>query len=201
MKRKPTEVRQAEIVEAAMRIIVAKGARRFTAQLIADEVGMTAGGIFRHFSSMDEIVDAVLDRMEEVLFQGFPPSAEDPWDRLKEFFEHRVQVMVEHPDISRILLSDHLAHLGDGKPASRVERLKRRSRRFVTRCLQEAAASGAMASDVSVNAATVMVLGAILAVGHSTTRVADETETKQLTAEVWRALEKMRHVSGTNSQR
>jgi len=201
MTRKPTEVRQAEIVGAAMKIIAAKGGKHFTAQLIADEVGMTAGGIFRHFASMDEIVGAVIDRMEEVLFRGFPPSAEDPWDRLREFFGHRVRVMAEHPDISGILLSDHLAHLGGKKPAARVKELKRRSRQFVTQCLQEAADSGAMASDVSVDAATVLLLGAILAVGHSTTRVPDETETTRLTAEVWSAIEKMRYSPATESPR
>lgn len=192
MKRKPTEVRQAEIVEAAMKIIAAKGGKRFTAQHIADEVGMTAGGIFRHFSSMDEIVEAVLDRMEEILFEGFPPSSQDPWGRLREFFGHRVQVMAEHTNISRILLSDHLAHLGGDKPAARVKELKLRSRKFVTECIEEAAKSGVLANNVSVNAATVLVLGAILAVGHSTTRVSNEVEIERLTAEVWSAIERMR---------
>ncbi len=201
MKRKPTEVRQVEIVEAAMRIVAAKGGKRFTAQHIADEVGMTAGGIFRHFSNMDNIVEAVLDRMEEILFEGFPPSAEDPWDRLREFFGHRLRVMAEHADISRILLSDHLAHLGGDKPAARVEELKLRSRNFVTACLREAAKNGAVAGDVSVEAATVVVLGAILAVGHSTTRVSDETKTARLTGEVWRAIEKMRRSPATGSRR
>jgi AcrR family transcriptional regulator len=192
MKRKPTEVRQAEIVEAAMRIIASKGAKRFTAQLIADEVGMTAGAIFRHFANMDEIVEAVVDRMEAVLFEGFPPAAEDPWDRLRAFFEHRVRVMVNHPDISKILLSDHLSHLGGEKPDARVKELKRRSRQFVAQCLQDAADRGAMANGVTVNGATILVLGAILAVGHATTRVADESETDGLTTEVWSAIEKMR---------
>jgi AcrR family transcriptional regulator len=201
MKRKPTDVRQAEIVEAAMTVIAAKGAKRFTAQLIADEVGMTAGGLFRHFSSMDEIVEAVLDHMEGILFEGFPPSAADPWCRLRTFFEHRIQVIVDHPDISRILLLDPLSHLGGEKPAARVKALKRRSQGFVARCLQEAADGGTMASDVSVNAATVIVLGAVLAVGHATTSATDGKDTKRLTAEVWSVIEKMRHVPITDSQR
>lgn len=200
MKRKPTEVRQSEIVEAAMRVIAAKGAKHFTAQHIADEVGMTAGGLFRHFSSMDEIVEAVVDRMEDILFEGFPPTDEEPWDRLRAFFDRRVQVMVEHPDISKILLSDHLAHLGGDRPFKRVKELKRRSRQFVTQCLKEAADNGAMVSGVSVNAATVMVLGAVLAVGHATIRVTDETQTRQLTGEVWRAIEKMRCFASTDTR-
>lgn len=201
MKRKPTEVRQAEIVEAAMKIIAVRGGRHFTAQLIADEVGMTAGGIFRHFSSMDGIVEAVLDHMEEVLFERFPPSAEDPWRRLHDFFEHRIQVMIEHPDISRILLSDDLSHLGGEGPAGRLKELKRRSRQFVAQCLQEAADCGEMADGVTVNAAAVMVLGAILAVGHATTRITEKAETDRLTAEVWSVIEKMRHFPGVACRR
>lgn len=201
VRRKPTEVRQAEIVEAAMRIIASKGAKRFTARLIAEDVGVTAGAIYRHFSGMDEIVEAVIERTEAILFDGFPPAAADPWERLRAFFLRRVQVMVEHPDISKMLLSDHLAHLGGDRPWTRVRGMKRRSREFVGQCLQEAADHGAMADDVSVSAATVLVLGAILAVGHATTRVADEAETNQMAAEVWSAIEKLHRVPGASGQR
>jgi hypothetical protein len=139
--------------------------------------------------------------MEEILFEGFPPSAEDPWCRLRAFFEHRIQVIVDHPNISRILLLDPLSHLGGEKPAARVKALKRRSQKFVARCLHEAADGGTMASDVSVEAATVIVLGAILAVGHATTSATDGKDTKRLTAEVWSVIEKMRDVHGTRTQR
>jgi AcrR family transcriptional regulator len=200
MKRKPTEVRQAEIVEAAMQIIASKGAKSFTAQLIADEVGMTAGGIFRHFASMEEIVERIIDRMEDVLFDRFPPTADDPWHRLHEFFQRRIQAIAEHPDVSSMLLSDHLTHLGGERAAARVKELKQRSRDFISQCLQDAADSGAMAEDVSVNAATIIVLGSVFAVGHSTTHVADETVTKKLIAEVWRVIDKMQNVSGPNGR-
>ena len=192
MKRKPTEVRKAEIVEAAMGILVTRGAKRFTAQLIASEVGMSAGGIFRHFANMDEIVEALLDRMEALLFEGFPPEAEDPWERLRAFFEHRITIMSSHPQLSGILLAEPLAHLGGEGPAARVKELKRRSRGFVAKCMQEAADAGALASDVSVEAATVLVLGAILAVGHSKTGVADGAATEKMIDELWRAIETMR---------
>lgn len=191
--RQSTKVRRVEIVEVAMKVIASKGAKRFTAQLIADEVGMTAGGIFRHFANMDEIVEAIIDRMEVVLFDEFPPDGEDPWCRLREFLEQRIEIMVEHPDISMMLLSDHLSHLGGAEQSRRVQELKRRSQEFVTQCLREAAASGSLASGVTVGAATILVLGAILAVGHATTRVIDDSEKDRLTAEVWAAIEKLRH--------
>lgn len=175
-----------------MKIIATGGCKRFTAQVIADEVGMTAGGLFRHFKNMDEILDAVVDQMETVLFESFPPLHEAPWLRLHAFFCRRLQVIVDHPHISRLLLSDHIFHLGGGAAVARVKVLKQRSRTFVSRCFQEAADRGELASDVSVGAATVIVLGAILTVGRAAIRGRDDGELEKLSIEVWSAIERMR---------
>jgi AcrR family transcriptional regulator len=43
MPRKTMSDRQAQIVDVAMRIIATQGVRRFTAQLLATEIGITAG--------------------------------------------------------------------------------------------------------------------------------------------------------------
>jgi len=191
MKRKPTEVRQKEIIDVAMHIIATRGPKKFTAQQIADEVGITAGAIFRHFSSMDEIVDAVIDRIESILFDGFPPVANSSLERLEVFFCRRVQAIAEHSDISRILLSDHVADLGGKEATDRVRNFKKRSQRFVHRCLREGSDKGQIAGDVDIEAASIIILGSILAVGHSATRVPSRKAIKKLSGDIWLAIEKM----------
>jgi AcrR family transcriptional regulator len=196
MKRKSTESRQTEIVDAAMHIIATKGTKKFTAQLVADEIGVTPGAIFRHFGSMDEIVDAVIDRMESILFEGFPPSAEQPLERLGMFFRRRIQAIAEHADVSRLLLSDHMAHVGGEKSAARIKELKQRSQKFVRQCLRQAAEAGEMSDHLSLEAASVIILGSVLAVGHSTTTGTSKTAIRKLSAEVWGAIETMLRPAG-----
>ncbi len=194
MERKSTEVRQREILDAAMHILATEGAKKFTAQHIAEEVGITAGAIFRHFSTMDQIVDAVIDRIESILFDGFPPVAPRPFDRLQDFFQRRIQVIARNSDISRILLSDQVADLGGDQAMVRVRDFKKRSQRFVRQCLQEASDQGELLHETGHEAASVIILGSILAVGHSTARVSSRKVIEELSGEIWVAIERMLRV-------
>ena len=74
--RQPTEERRRQIADAALKVIAERGLGRFTTQAIAAEIGVTDATLFRHFASKEDIVLAALDRVEERLFEGFPP--EDP---------------------------------------------------------------------------------------------------------------------------
>jgi AcrR family transcriptional regulator len=188
-KRKSTDVRQAQIVDSAMRIIASRGSRRFTAQLLGAEVGVTAGAIFRHFKTMDDIVEAIIQRIEGILFEDFPPEESDPIKRLGIFFQNRVRTIVENPDISRLLLSDHLAQGGGGDKAKRLDEFKRRSRLFVLKCLRQAQKSGRLNGSAGPEEGTILVLGSIFALAHSRTRAFGQKEVEKLAPRVWSAIE------------
>jgi len=180
--RKPTEIRRAEIADAAMRVIAAQGARQFTARALAREVGITDGALFRHFASMEEIVAAVVERIEAVLFAGTLPAQADPIARLGAFVRERVGVLVEHPHVARLLFSDQLAQLGGVEAARRIEGFKARTRRFIGGCLEEARRAGLLADALGPREAAVIVQGSVFALGHG-------GATEQTTKAVWRALE------------
>ncbi len=188
-ERKATDIRQGQIVDAAMRIIASKGPRKFTAELLGARVGVTPGAIFRHFKSMDDIVEAIVGRMEEILFEGFPAKAADPIERLGVFFKHRVRTIVSHPHVSRILLSDHLAQAGKRAQAKRLEEFKRRSHDFVFECLRAAGELGLLRGEAGSEEGTVLVMGSIFALAHSITRASDPREIEQLAGRVWNVIE------------
>jgi AcrR family transcriptional regulator len=190
MDRKPTAARRTQIVDTAMRILATKGARRFTAQLLASEIGVTAGAIYRHFKSMDAIVDAAVERMGGLLFEGFPPKAEDPIERLGAFFRHRTETLLAHPHVARLLHSDHLAQAAGPAQAGRLEEFKRRSQTFVLGCLREAHQDGTLARQTSPEAGAIIVLGSILRLSHAGGRIAGEVKIERLSEEVWSALER-----------
>jgi len=183
--------RQAQIVEMAMRVIATKGARRFTAQLLATEVGLTAGAIYRHFESMEAIVDAVVERMGTILFEGFPPEAPDPIERLGLFFHRRTRTILANQHVSRMLLSDHLSQAAGPAQAERLEEFKRRSQTFVVGCLREAEQNGTLSGEISPEAGAVIVLGSILSLSHAAPRITRGARIERLSDEVWAAIERV----------
>lgn len=189
--RKSTDIRRTEIVDAGMRILAIEGARQFTAERLGAMVGITGGSIFRHFDSMEEILDAIVDRIEEIIFAGFPPQADDPLSALRQFFEHRVRAIREHPEISRLLLSENLipgAH--SSAREKRLREMKRRSRQFVIDCLSAASDRGRLDADVGPEEGALVVLGALHAIAHSRPRPGERKDQSQRVAKVWSILER-----------
>lgn len=188
-RRKPSPVRQDEIADAAMRIIASRGGRDLTARALADEVGITDAGVFRHFASMDAIVDAVIERIEAVLFDEVPPRNPDPIERIGVFFRHRVRVLLDHPHLSRLLLTDRLAQAAGSAASRRVGALRRRSLKFVMDGLQEAKDRGELRGVADPRVGAVLVIGAILALGHRGVPLERNKAAKGLPKDVWSVLE------------
>lgn len=185
--RKPAEDRRREIADAALRLVAEHGLGKFTSLAIAHEVGLTDAALFRHFPSKDAIVDAAIDRIEEILFEGFPPEAEDPLERLGAFFRRRVEVIRAHPGVSRLVATDELARAGSPEAVERVAAFRRRSTGFVRACLQEAAGRRLLAPGVGVAEASVIVLGTLLALAH-TSIVPPAAAVPALPPRVWAAV-------------
>jgi len=199
-RRKPTAVRKTEIVDAAMRLVAELGGRGFTTKHLAARVGLTEGAIFRHFPSMEAVADAMIDRMEALLFDGFPPPREGgaPLERLEGFFRRRVSVLADNPHVSRLLLSDHVAMLAGEVHGERVVAMKRRSQGFVRECLRQAAERGELEAGVTSAAGELLVIGAMLAIGHSTAaRARGRAKRAALADEVWPLIE--RALRGSNA--
>jgi AcrR family transcriptional regulator len=161
--RQPTEERRRQIADAALKIIAERGLGRFTTQAIAAEIGVSDGMIFRHFASKEDIVLAALDRVEERLFEGFPPEDADPLVRLELFFRFRASLVGANPVIARLAFSEELPHAAGPRGAQQVESWKQRSLDFIVSCVDEAAAQGRIPRGLPVREVGVMVLGTLIA--------------------------------------
>lgn len=186
--RKSAEDRRREIADAALRVIAGQGLGRFTALAVAREVGLSDAALFRHFPSMEAIVDAAIDRVEELLFEGFPPADEDPLDRLGAFFRRRAAVIRQNPAVSPLVISDELAKGGSAHGLERVTGFRRRSASFVRACLAEAERERLLAPGLDPEAAGFVVLGSLLALIHGST-APSAAAVVPLAARVWSALE------------
>ena len=197
--RKPAGSRRREIADAALALVAEEGLARFTALAIARRVGVTDAALFRHFPTKEAIALAVIDRAEEILFEGFLPPGADPLERLGAFFDRRIAVIRRNPGVARLVASEQLAQLAPPEGVARVAEFRRRSQSFVRQTLAEAHRRGLLAEGLSPDEAAVLVLGSLLALAHQGhgSGAADG-----LPRRVWRALERaLRPAPATSGRR
>jgi AcrR family transcriptional regulator len=190
-ERKTADSRRREIADAALRVIAEQGLGRFTALAIAREVGVSDAALFRHFQTKDDIVLAAIDRLEEILFAGFPPAGRDALERLGNFFRQRVAVIEGNPGVARLVASDSLAQAAPAVGVARVADFRRRSVRFIRTCLADAAREGLLAGGLEPAEAEVLVIGAILALTQARGLNLRRSQDGGLADGTWRALERL----------
>jgi AcrR family transcriptional regulator len=186
--RKPAGSRRRDIADAALKVIADQGLARFTSKAIAREVGVSDAALFRHFATKEDIVLAAIDRVEEILFADFPPAEANPIDRLGLFFRRRIQVIRENPGVARLVGSEQLSQAAPPDGVVRVAGFRERSQAFVRACLAEAHRDGLLADGVGPEEATVLVLGALLALAHGGPGIRPRAT---LPERVWDALERV----------
>src|SRR5665647_2638995 len=93
-----TQIRRAQIAEASMSLVANQGLRRFSVAAVARRVGIVPSGIYRHFKNKDEILGAMLDRVEERLLANVEEArAEnaDPVECLKGVLMRHIRMIRE----------------------------------------------------------------------------------------------------------
>lgn len=158
-KRLPTAERREQIARAALRIIARDGVHRLTMVELAREVGITDGSLFRHFKDKVEIVDAAIEVFETTLFEGFPPKASDPLERLRDFFFRRISIVRAHPEIVQLAFNDRLVEAAGERGAARVGAAIQRSVNFIKECILQAQEQGVITSAVPTAALVWVVMG------------------------------------------
>jgi AcrR family transcriptional regulator len=111
-------------------------------------VGVSAAALFRHFPTREDIVLAVIDRVEEILLSGFPPAGAHPIGRLGLFFRRRIEGIREHPGVAPLVGSEQLSQAAPPQGVARVAGFRQRSPSFVRGCLVEAHRDGLLADGV-----------------------------------------------------
>ena len=74
-RKKSTEVRQQQIVDAARILIFKYGSEHLTVKRIAAEVGISEAAIYRHFTSKKSILSFLLSHIEDVLLKDISPES------------------------------------------------------------------------------------------------------------------------------
>jgi AcrR family transcriptional regulator len=159
--RRSSDERRAELTDAALDIIATRGVAALSTRSLAEHVGLSSGAMFRHFASIDALLDAVVARVESVLATTYPPTDLPPLERLERFVEARSTAVGRQVGILRLVLSEQFLLALPEQGSVRLSACVTRTRAFIQRCIREAQASGEFRSDVRPSTLAIVVMGTI----------------------------------------
>jgi AcrR family transcriptional regulator len=162
-----THIRREQIAEAALDLVANQGLRRLSVAAVARRVGLVPSGIYRHFKSKDEILAAVLDRIEERLLANVEAArqeSDDPLECLKGVLMRHIRIIREGRAIPRMIFSDDV-HAGSPDRRQRVLQIVTRYIGAVSEIVRLGQSRGCLRQDVDAQTATVLLLGIIVPAG------------------------------------
>jgi TetR/AcrR family transcriptional regulator, fatty acid metabolism regulator protein len=107
-----TEVRQEQIVEAAMGLIAAYGVRRVSMGALARRVGLVPSALYRHFKNKEEILDAALQLVRRRAGENLKEVCEltpNSLERLEQLLMRIIKMIRELQAMPRIVFSDGMS--------------------------------------------------------------------------------------------
>lgn len=167
--RQSTEIRQASLIEAALRLAAQRSPADITTGDLAAAVGITQGAVFRHFSSKDAIWIAAIDWVAAHLMerlhaavQAHTPHTADfhPLAALQDVFIAHVNFVIAHPGVPRIVFQE-LQHAQVTAVKAAVQNLMQQHRALVVELLRSAEAQKLLSPETDLPAAALLFLGSI----------------------------------------
>ena len=164
-----TEIRQAGLVEAALRLAAQRSPAGITTGDLAQAVGITQGAVFRHFSNKEAVWLAVLDWTADTLMRRLQMAADAemakpdklaPLAALNAVFMAHVDFVVAHPGVPRVIFQE-LQHAQDTALKARVRGLMRQYRTLLMGVLERAQEQRLLAPGSDLQAAAVLFVGSV----------------------------------------
>jgi AcrR family transcriptional regulator len=164
-----TQIRREQIAEAAFGLVASQGLRRLSVAAVARRVGLVPSGIYRHFKNKDEILDAVLDRVEQRLLANVKASrAEhaDAVDCLRDVLMRHIRFLREGKVISvpRMIFSDD-AHGDNPQRKRRVLEVFSKYTGEVADIVRQGQTQGRICPDFDPQTVAMMLFGVIVPAG------------------------------------
>lgn len=122
------ERRRPQVLDAALALARKSGIRAVTMELVAERVGVTKPVVYACYGSRDELVDALLEREEQRLFDGVMAALpaeldfQHPERMFRDGFVALLRVVAEHPGSWELVLAPE----PDASVARRYGRARRR---------------------------------------------------------------------------
>jgi AcrR family transcriptional regulator len=159
--RRPAAERREQIALAALRLLGEGGRKSVTTATLAAEVSVTTGALFRHFPTIDDVLDEVARIAVRRVRETFPPENPDPLERLLQLARNRVKLLGGDPGIAWLLRSEQAPAQLPPAALQALQEVVRDSRRFILGELKRGMAQGSIRDDVGAAELLIIVSGTI----------------------------------------
>lgn len=161
--RKSAETRKAEIIEATLRLADKLGPDRLTTEAVAQAVGLTQPGIFRHFPKKQDLWEAVaahVETMMEARWTKAQSGDASATDRIRALISAQLRLIQSTPAIPAILFSREL-HTKNKGLRKAFFGLMSRFHRLIAGLVAQACAAGELRDDLDPDDAAYLVVGLV----------------------------------------
>jgi len=158
-----TEVRQDQIAQAALDLMVRHGWKKVSIAAVARKVGVVPSNIYRHYPGKDQVLDAVLDLVGQRLLenvQAVRQETQNTFERLHHLLSRHVQLVRGEVPIPRVAFSEE-AFAGSSTRRRKVYQLFKRYLDGIAGLIHEGQESGGIRTDVAADPLAVMFLGLV----------------------------------------
>lgn len=161
--RKTAETRKAEIIDAALHLADKLGPDRLTTGAIAEAVGLTQPGVFRHFPKKQDLWQAVAARVSAMMEARWtktqnPDAA--PTDRIRVLIAAQLRLIQSTPAIPAILFSRELHAKNKGLRKAFLD-LMNRFHRLVAGLVTQAREAGELRDDLESDDVAFLIIGLV----------------------------------------
>ncbi|MBU4524922.1 MAG: TetR/AcrR family transcriptional regulator [Desulfomicrobium sp.] len=157
------EERRGMAVKAVLELAAVQNPGDITTTAIAARMGLSQGGIFRHFSSKDEIWRTVMEWVATELYSRVARAAEaaaSPLASLEAMFMAHIAFAVEYPGIPRMLFGE--LQKTESTPAKiAVASLLEQYGKLLAQKLAQGKSCGEVDSTIPTDVATSLFVGAV----------------------------------------
>ena len=154
-KTKTLTSRQAEIVDAALKLIAEQGIQHLTIRNLSTAIGVTEAALYRHFPGKTEIIQTMVSRFEEDVDDIGELRG---WAAIEAALVRRTELVLAKPDLARVVFAEELF-----KDSPEIEQIlhgmMQRHYKIMEQHFQEAVEDGAIRADIPMDTLFRLILG------------------------------------------
>lgn len=159
-----TEIRQEQIAQAALDLIGSHGVQALSIASIAERVGLVPSGIYRHFKSKDELLNATLDLIGKKLLSNVAlvrQESSDALERLRALLMCEIHLLLENQAIPHVVFSESI-FTGSEYRRAKVRAIMTDYFQEIEKIVQEGQREGRLRADVDPLTVVLMFKGMLL---------------------------------------
>ena len=150
--------RKKEIIDAAIRLIAAKGIQELTMKKIAVEIGVSEPALYRHFSGKSEIIRTLIEQFDRNVSIGNAGAC--GFAPVKDFVLSRMEQVLENPALAKVMFTEEF-FINDPVFSEQLMLMMHRHKAFIGSCIAKGINSGALRSDIAPEMVFRLIIGPV----------------------------------------